>query len=43
MRVTILGCRAGMPADGQASSGYLVTTETGTRTCSTADPGSQWS
>ena len=24
MQVTILGCRAGMPADGQASSGYLV-------------------
>lgn len=26
MYVTILGCRSGMPADGQASSGYLVTT-----------------
>jgi ribonuclease BN (tRNA processing enzyme) len=25
MRVTILGCRSGMPADGQPSSGYLVT------------------
>lgn len=24
MRVTILGCRSGMPADGQPSSGYLV-------------------
>jgi len=24
MRTTILGCHAGMPADGQASSGYLV-------------------
>jgi ribonuclease BN (tRNA processing enzyme) len=24
MRLTVLGCRAGMPADGQASSGYLV-------------------
>lgn len=24
MHVTILGCRSGMPADGQASSGYLV-------------------
>lgn len=26
MRLDILGCRAGMPADGQASSGYLVRT-----------------
>ena len=26
MRVTILGCRSGMPADGQPSSGYLVAT-----------------
>jgi ribonuclease BN (tRNA processing enzyme) len=26
VRMTILGCRAGMPADGQPSSGYLVTT-----------------
>lgn len=26
MRLTVLGCRAGMPSDGQASSGYLVTT-----------------
>jgi ribonuclease BN (tRNA processing enzyme) len=26
MELTVLGCRAGMPADGQASSGYLVTT-----------------
>jgi ribonuclease BN (tRNA processing enzyme) len=26
MLVKVLGCRAGMPADGQASSGYLVTT-----------------
>lgn len=26
MWLTVLGCRAGMPADGQASSGYLVTT-----------------
>jgi ribonuclease BN (tRNA processing enzyme) len=25
MRVTILGCRSGMPANGQPSSGYLVT------------------
>ncbi|MGP4016911.1 MBL fold metallo-hydrolase [Saccharopolyspora sp. 5N708] len=25
MELTILGCRSGMPADGQASSGYLVT------------------
>jgi ribonuclease BN (tRNA processing enzyme) len=24
MRLTVLGCRAGMPADGQASSGYLL-------------------
>ena len=24
MRMTVVGCRAGMPADGQASSGYLV-------------------
>ncbi|MGF7234547.1 MAG: MBL fold metallo-hydrolase [Frankia sp.] len=24
MRLTVLGCRSGMPADGQASSGYLV-------------------
>jgi ribonuclease BN (tRNA processing enzyme) len=24
MRLTVLGCRAGMPADGQAGSGYLV-------------------
>ncbi|MDA3648391.1 MBL fold metallo-hydrolase [Saccharopolyspora indica] len=28
MWLTVLGCRAGMPADGQASSGYLL--ETGT-------------
>ena len=28
MRLTVLGCRAGMPADGQASSGYLVDTGT---------------
>jgi ribonuclease BN (tRNA processing enzyme) len=28
VNVTILGCRSGMPADGQASSGYLVTTDT---------------
>ncbi|MET7334987.1 MBL fold metallo-hydrolase [Nonomuraea sp. NPDC005650] len=27
MRLTVLGCRAGMPSDGQASSGYLVTTD----------------
>ncbi|TNC24153.1 MBL fold metallo-hydrolase [Amycolatopsis alkalitolerans] len=26
MRLTVLGCRSGMPADGQASSGYLVET-----------------
>lgn len=26
MQLTILGCRSGMPADGQASSGYLVET-----------------
>jgi ribonuclease BN (tRNA processing enzyme) len=26
MQLTVLGCRSGMPADGQASSGYLVTT-----------------
>ncbi|MDT3445091.1 MULTISPECIES: MBL fold metallo-hydrolase [unclassified Pseudofrankia] len=26
MRLTVLGCRQGMPADGQASSGYLVST-----------------
>lgn len=26
MQVTVLGCRSGMPADGQASSGYLVET-----------------
>lgn len=26
MRLTVVGCRAGMPADGQASSGYLVET-----------------
>lgn len=26
MELTVLGCRSGMPADGQASSGYLVTT-----------------
>ncbi len=24
MRLTVLGCRAGMPADGQPSSGYLI-------------------
>ncbi|HEX3589838.1 MAG TPA: MBL fold metallo-hydrolase [Pseudonocardiaceae bacterium] len=28
MELTILGCRSGMPADGQASSGYLVTSGT---------------
>lgn len=27
MNLTILGCRAGMPANGQASSGYLVSTD----------------
>ncbi|HEY3713844.1 MAG TPA: MBL fold metallo-hydrolase [Jatrophihabitantaceae bacterium] len=27
MHLTILGCRAGMPANGQASSGYLVATD----------------
>ncbi len=27
MHLTVLGCRAGMPADGQASSGYLVETD----------------
>ncbi|WP_037360954.1 MBL fold metallo-hydrolase [Amycolatopsis orientalis] len=26
MQLTVLGCRSGMPADGQASSGYLVET-----------------
>ena len=26
MQITVLGCRAGMPADGQPSSGYLVRT-----------------
>jgi ribonuclease BN (tRNA processing enzyme) len=26
MQLTVLGCRSGMPSDGQASSGYLVTT-----------------
>lgn len=30
MWLTVLGCRSGMPADGQASSGYLVTTAGGT-------------
>lgn len=30
MNLTILGCRSGMPADGQASSGYLVTEATTT-------------
>ncbi|HYZ52366.1 MAG TPA: MBL fold metallo-hydrolase [Streptosporangiaceae bacterium] len=30
MRITILGCRSGMPADGQASSGYLVATDAAT-------------
>ncbi|MFC4943060.1 MBL fold metallo-hydrolase [Pseudonocardia sp. GCM10023141] len=30
MQLTVLGCRSGMPADGQASSGYLV--ETGSAT-----------
>jgi ribonuclease BN (tRNA processing enzyme) len=28
MQITVLGCRAGMPADGQPSSGYLVDTGT---------------
>jgi ribonuclease BN (tRNA processing enzyme) len=28
MQLTVLGCRAGMPADGQASSGYLLDTGT---------------
>lgn len=27
MKLTILGCRSGMPANGQASSGYLVSTD----------------
>ncbi|MEU5695133.1 MBL fold metallo-hydrolase [Actinosynnema sp. NPDC020468] len=27
MQLTVLGCRAGMPADGQPSSGYLVRTD----------------
>src|ERR1700690_3856227 len=26
MQLTVLGCRAGMPADGQPSSGYIVDT-----------------
>lgn len=29
MHLTVLGCRSGMPADGQASSGYLVTSSGG--------------
>jgi ribonuclease BN (tRNA processing enzyme) len=31
MRLTVLGCRAGMPAEGQASSGYLVSAAGPTR------------
>lgn len=38
MQLTVLGCRAGMPADGQPSSGYLVDTET-TRVLLDCGPG----
>jgi ribonuclease BN (tRNA processing enzyme) len=38
MELTILGSRAGMPADGQASSGYLVTS-TATRVLLDCGPG----
>jgi ribonuclease BN (tRNA processing enzyme) len=38
MRLTVLGCRAGMPADGQASSGYLVS-EGSTRLLLDCGPG----
>ncbi len=38
VNLTILGCRSGMPADGQASSGYLVTTGT-TRVLLDCGPG----
>jgi ribonuclease BN (tRNA processing enzyme) len=38
MQLTVLGCRAGMPADGQPSSGYLVDTA-GTRILLDCGPG----
>ncbi|MFI7691229.1 MBL fold metallo-hydrolase [Nonomuraea sp. NPDC049655] len=38
MRLTVLGCRAGMPSHGVASSGYLVTTA-GTRLLLDCGPG----
>ncbi|MCE0764866.1 MBL fold metallo-hydrolase [Pseudonocardia kujensis] len=39
MRLTVLGCRSGMPAEGQASSGYLVETEERTRLLLDCGPG----
>ncbi|WP_255622177.1 MBL fold metallo-hydrolase [Pseudonocardia sp. DSM 110487] len=38
VELEVLGCRAGMPADGQASSGYLVTTA-GSRLLMDCGPG----
>lgn len=38
MQLTVLGCRSGMPADGQASSGYLLETG-GTRLLLDCGPG----
>lgn len=39
MRLTVLGCRSGMPAEGQASSGYLVETRERTRLLLDCGPG----
>lgn len=39
MQLTVLGCRSGMPAEGQASSGYLVETRGRTRLLLDCGPG----
>lgn len=39
MQLTVLGCRSGMPAEGQASSGYLVETRERTRLLLDCGPG----
>jgi len=39
VRLTVLGCRSGMPAEGQASSGYLVETDGGSRLLLDCGPG----
>ena len=39
VRLTVLGCRSGMPAEGQASSGYLVESDERTRMLVDCGPG----